>query len=215
MGSPPPSTRTIAARSRRLQSSVSASTARAGAARGFPPDYDGDYFFADYSQGFLRRIKQSGATWALAPASGQPNAQDWGTGYAAVTDALEGANGELYYLRQSPLGELRRIYYDYGALDAEPAALRGVRFVAGTPSPAHGAARFELSLDVDRDVELTVLDADGRRAATVLPAMRMNAGRHELRWDGRIAGRIAPSGVYFARLRVGSQALTRRFVWLR
>jgi len=43
----------------------------------------------------------------------------------------------------------------------------------------------------------------------------MAAGWHRLAWEGRSAagGRVA-AGVYFARLEVGSRALTRRIVLL-
>ena len=36
-----------------------------GAASPFPGEYDGDYFFSDYYQGFLRRLKGSGTSWLV------------------------------------------------------------------------------------------------------------------------------------------------------
>ena len=76
----------------------------------FPPEYDGDYFFAEYYQGFMRRVKESGGIWSPAPAPGQPNEDDWATGLSTPGDFLPGADGALYYLSQfGGGGTLRRI----------------------------------------------------------------------------------------------------------
>ena len=41
----------------------------------FPAEYEGDYFMSDYYEGFMRRIKFDGTSWAVAPAvAGQPSA---------------------------------------------------------------------------------------------------------------------------------------------
>ena len=49
---------------------------------GFPAEYEGDYFFSDYYAGFLRRLKGSGSSWAIAPpVPGQPGASNWGSGF--------------------------------------------------------------------------------------------------------------------------------------
>jgi len=66
----------------------------------FPPEYDGDYFFAEYYQGFLRRVKESGGVWSPAFAPGQPNDNDWATGISTPGDFLPGPDGALYYLSQ-------------------------------------------------------------------------------------------------------------------
>src|SRR5262249_40639359 len=67
----------------------------------FPADYDGDYFYAEYYQGFVRRIRNTGGSWAPAPAApGQPSPSDWANGIATVSDFAMGRDGALWYLRQ-------------------------------------------------------------------------------------------------------------------
>jgi cysteine-rich repeat protein len=87
----------------------------------FPPEYDGDYFFAEYYQGFVRRIEESGGgVWAPAPAPGQPNATDWATGINGPGDFQPGPDGALWYVSQGG-GALRRIRHMHcgdGILDA-------------------------------------------------------------------------------------------------
>jgi glucose/arabinose dehydrogenase len=67
----------------------------------FPPEYTGDGFYADYYQGFLRRIKKSGAVWITPPpVPGQPNANDWANGLQSPSDFQVGPDGALYYISQ-------------------------------------------------------------------------------------------------------------------
>ena len=87
----------------------------AGTPFDFGPSYEGDAFYLDYFAGQLRRLKNNGGSWSLAPSvPGQPNAQSWGTGFNAVTTMRMGADGALYYLQHpttyaSTGGFLRRI----------------------------------------------------------------------------------------------------------
>ncbi|MFM1871148.1 MAG: hypothetical protein RL398_570 [Planctomycetota bacterium] len=66
----------------------------------FGAAYEGNAFFLDYFGGQLRRLTQSGTTWSPAAAvPGQPNANDWGTGFFAVTALRQGPDGALYFVQ--------------------------------------------------------------------------------------------------------------------
>ncbi|MEC7724564.1 MAG: PQQ-dependent sugar dehydrogenase, partial [Planctomycetota bacterium] len=72
----------------------------AGSPYDFGSNYEGDAFYLDYFAGVLRRIKQNGASWNLAPAvPGQPTSQAWGTGFNGTTAMRMGADGALYFLQ--------------------------------------------------------------------------------------------------------------------
>ena len=61
-------------------------------------------------------------------------------------------------------------------------------------------------------MELSIYDVAGRLTAKLLDEPR-EAGPHSIRWDGRdSADRIAPAGVYFARLRSQEGAAVRKLV---
>jgi len=85
----------------------------------WPKEYFGDYFFTDYFQGFVRRLKRKkDGNWATpAKVSGQPDSLNWATDLKSVPDAFVGADGALYYLRQfddkftPQSGQLRRIVF--------------------------------------------------------------------------------------------------------
>ena len=56
---------------------------------------------------------------------------------------------------------------------------------------------------------MSVVDVQGREVWSS-PARRHGAGRWALAWDGRTANGQAGSGLYFARVSVGSRQYLRR-----
>lgn len=84
-----------------------------------------------------------------------------------------------------------------------------------TPNPAHDGTLFRVGLPREASVSFVLFDLRGRNvrdlARGVLPA-----GEHLVRWDGRDrAGALAPSGLYFYRLRVEDRVLSGRMVMAR
>lgn len=99
----------------------------ASAVNGFPPSYEGDYFFSDYTTGYLWRLKRGTGGWAVAASvPGQPSSQHWGTGFDTVPDYLQGPDGGLWYCSQSS-GEVRRV------VSALPDTIRPARVVLEDP----------------------------------------------------------------------------------
>jgi glucose/arabinose dehydrogenase len=181
---------------------------------GFPAACDGSFFLADYEQGFIRRLTLQGGSWLPAALPGQPG--DFGSGFNSITDGAEGPDGTLYYTRQSPLGEVRRIWYDTGPVAVEAGARSGARLDPPAPMPARGRVRLGFTLDRERAVSVDLIDAQGRRVRTLLGTTRLDPGRHEVVWDGlETDGSAAPPGMYFARLDGAGPEQVRRFVWLR
>jgi hypothetical protein len=86
--------------------------------------------------------------------------------------------------------------------------------LAVQPNPALGRCVLQFSLAAPAQGSLTLFDASGRKIRT-LESGEFARGVHAPRWDGRDdAGRSAPEGIYFAKLRVGSEVQTRRFALL-
>jgi len=83
------------------------------------------------------------------------------------------------------------------------------------PNPARGSTVLAFSLRDPGAAELSVVDAAGRRVATLVTG-RQASGRHEIRWAGRDArGRPLPSGVYFVALEVGDARDLRKVTLIR
>jgi len=73
----------------------------------------------------------------------------------------------------------------------------------------------KFTLAEQSDVSVTILDAGGR-SLRVLEMRPLAAGPQSVGWDGLdLAGRKAPSGVYFARVAAGSWRTTLRLVLVR
>ena len=99
----------------------------------------------------------------------------------------------------------------HGTLDVggEPAPER-LRFAAPIPNPAPGAVSLSLDVPGAGDLAVDVLDAQGRRVAT-LERGSAGPGRRAITWSGRTGtGHRAAPGAYFVRARMaGRQAATR------
>jgi len=82
-----------------------------------------------------------------------------------------------------------------------------------SPNPAFGATRIDFAVARAGVVRLSVLDVAGRERA-VLARGTYPAGRHTLRWDGRIGGAKAAAGIYFLRFEGAGQTRVKRLVML-
>ena len=79
--------------------------------------------------------------------------------------------------------------------------------LAALPNPSRGAATLAFALPTPQTVTIGVYDVTGRRVRA-LASSRLMVGAQHVTWDGHDDdGRVAPSGVYFAR--VESPSLTR------
>jgi glucose/arabinose dehydrogenase len=75
--------------------------------------------------------------------------------------------------------------------------------------------KLEMALARAGTVSLDVFDPSGRRVRT-LTRGPMPAGRSPARWDGKLeSGRLAPSGVYFIKLRTDDGSLMKQVVLVR
>jgi len=83
------------------------------------------------------------------------------------------------------------------------------------PNPARHHVSFELALPKEANVNLAIFDVQGRHVYTMVDR-RIEAGYHQVRWDGAEGGTGGGSGIYFARLLVdGRPFAQRRIVMLR
>jgi hypothetical protein len=83
------------------------------------------------------------------------------------------------------------------------------------PNPSTGNVRLSFQLHATSRVHLAIYDLQGRKIATLAEEVR-EAGEHSEVWSGRSStGAMAPTGVYIARLQVGSESIVRRIVRMR
>jgi glucose/arabinose dehydrogenase len=186
--------------------------APAGAARPFPPEYEGNLLVADYNAGEMRRLVFNGSSWQVAaPVPNQPNSITWATGLNAASDYAIGPDGSLWYCRQfgglGDAGEVRRI------VNLSPAAVgddaeTGFALGPVRPNPASRVAQVDYHVAYQARVRLAVVDLQGREVAVLVDGIE-TPGRHTAVW--RSNGR---PGVYFFRLQSGTTLQTRRFALL-
>jgi len=100
-----------------------------------------------------------------------------------------------------------------GPVSAAAAAVLVSDITLLSPNPAFGVTRIDFAVARAGAVRLSVLDIAGRERA-VLARGVYPAGRHTLRWDGRIGGAKAAAGIYFLRFEGPGQTRVKRLVML-
>jgi glucose/arabinose dehydrogenase len=187
----------------------------------FPPEYEGNIFLGESTQGFLRRLTFNGASWQVADSvPGQPSAEDWGRDYDGVTSYAVGPDGALWYAKyaerySSRTGEIRRIRW-VGTASTPRDAGAGLRLDRPVPSPAREHAALAWTQPRESVVTLDAFDVTGARVRRIVARVRFGAGRHAASWDlaDERGARVAP-GVYFVTLAVDTgERSTRRLVVL-
>jgi hypothetical protein len=84
------------------------------------------------------------------------------------------------------------------------------------PNPFNPETRVLLRITEPGPVSLTVLDANGRRIRTLIPAAAREAGSYDLRWDATDeTGRAVPCGVYVILLRAGKTVSSQKVLYLK
>jgi hypothetical protein len=83
------------------------------------------------------------------------------------------------------------------------------------PNPSSDQSRLDYTLANAGHVDIAVYDVAGRRVRSLDAGLR-EAGQHAVSWDGRLdRGIESPSGVYFIRIKAGTQSMTARVVRMR
>ena len=85
--------------------------------------------------------------------------------------------------------------------------------LASHPNPTHGPLTVNFDLETEENVVLALYDVSGREVRTLAKG-RFAAGPNRVAWDGKDdRGRVAPPGVYLARLK-GSRTTASQTVVL-
>ena len=128
-------------------------------------------------------------------------------------DILAGRAYVVVHTFTYPGGELRgQIVPSPLSVSVEPGARTELQLAAPTPNPSHGAVDLEIDLPRPTIAQLSIVDAGGRRIASVLNGP-FPAGAHRVRWDGRDAnGRRVPAGLLWAVLDANGERRVRKWV---
>ncbi len=79
------------------------------------------------------------------------------------------------------------------------------------PNPFNPLTKLAFELPHAALVQLDIYDLRGRLVRTLVNGQQMDAGRHEINWQGKDnTGRSVSGGVYFYRIHAGEYAMTKR-----
>jgi hypothetical protein len=143
---------------------------------------------------------------------------EFGLGDAAVVDTLEirwplGLVERATDVAADQFLEVREGVWT-GIAGAVAAGDRAVLH-GNSPNPFNPVTLIQYELPTAGRVDLAVYDLSGRLVRTLVAAELLDAGRQTAPWNGRDDDdRTVASGVYFYRLEVGGEVLTKRMVLL-
>ena len=102
-----------------------------------------------------------------------------------------------------------------GIQDDSPALPEEFVLEGNYPNPFNPTTNIRFALPESGAISMAVYDILGREVA-VLVNQEMNAGWHEVQWDGRsYSGATVPSGVYLVRLAMGAEVQVHRVTLLK
>lgn len=87
---------------------------------------------------------------------------------------------------------------------------------ANYPNPFNPSTNFNFTLPIDKKVSVKIYDIMGRLVSTLVNDQLLNAGTHEVTWNGRDAtGQTAASGQYIYTLEYGNFRQSRTMILLK
>jgi hypothetical protein len=83
------------------------------------------------------------------------------------------------------------------------------------PNPFNNSTSFRFTIPAELETSLKIYDVSGQHVKTLMEG-EQSAGSYNLSWDSRSdAGTRVPSGIYFAKLSVGSEEATHKLTLIR
>ena len=116
-------------------------------------------------------------------------------------------DGSPFYVADSPVLQW------LGVLDAGPISRRsGASLALPWPNPASIDVEIAFTVPAEARARVRIYDLGGRCVRELVDGT-LPGGPHRLSWDRRSSrGAVAPPGLYFLELKLGSERLTRRIV---
>jgi len=172
------------------------------------PAEQGAYFFADYCSGQVWSLRYDGVNPAVVTERTAEFGAAAGLGKAPVAIGQD-AYGEMYLVDRGvgSDGEVWAVLPTGTGVGPMPHPT--LELGPLKPNPFASQVTFDVKLQSAGKLEARVTDARGRRVALLASGPR-EAGAYTLHWDGLGSdGRRAPSGVYYVRVSLDDQAMTR------
>ncbi len=180
-----------------------------------------DFGSSGLFDGYLYALLRDGRVLRLLPDGSH---EDFATGILpgvlakgpVRNDLRFDVEGNVLFLSDALRSRIYAIRSDVGVSVDEDVAPASTALEGNYPNPFNPKTTLRFSLAERTQVELAIYSVTGRRVRTLADGSMMEAGVHELEWDGRNErGERASTGVYFARMKAGSESFTRKMVLLK
>ncbi len=168
-------------------------------------------FVYDGNNNYMDQIEPNGDAFMIfgndAPSFGTSVAYENET-YKTVGSSFEFAglaNGD--FTKDDVMAKILDFFDVYNAW-TDVQEIDAVAFaISAYPNPSYGQINFEIQLEADADVSLDIYDLFGRKVSA-LTNEGLSEGSHSVKW----LAHDVEAGVYFYKLKVGTQLLTRKLI---
>ena len=93
---------------------------------------------------------------------------------------------------------------------------KGISLSQNYPNPFNGLTSISFSLELAKEVSLNIYNILGQKVSTILNSSLMSSGHHIVQWDGKNEENIdVASGIYFYKLEVEDETVTKKMVFLK
>ena len=177
--------------------------------------------FTDYNAALIKPTHQGACLFDNGDHAGTPENT---TIRASVTGGARGGGGSNFTGSWSGTGSLcpvcppelaQRLGASDGLAYSQSAGIIAPRVLSLSsprPSPSHGSVGFMVGVPSEGNLRLRIFDVRGRLVATIRD-QHESTGWREITWDGRVqSGHLVPAGIYFAKVELSGQSLTRKFI---
>jgi len=186
--------------------------------RGSIPSIQGRYFFADFCSNHIYSFLYTGGSVTELTDRTAELAPGGGLSIGAIAGFGQDATGELYIVDRADAvsGEIYKLIDPTSGVDPTPAPQARFEVSPATPNPFTEAIDFDVHSAAGGTMKVEVFDAAGRLVRTVAENATIPAGTKSMSWNGRMdGGQAAPSGIYFLRVELNSEARSQRVTLVR
>jgi hypothetical protein len=164
--------------------------------------------------------------------AGNQNSQDVITPLGGATAVFNYTPSEIAAIRYDS-GTYKMLYYAFGLEGINPLSTyagrdtvlaRSLEWTCGImpgveedslPNPFNNSISFRFTIPATSETSLKIYDVTGQLVKTLMEG-EQSAGSYNLSWDSRSnAGTLTPSGIYFAKLSVGSEVGHQKLTLIR
>jgi len=175
-------------------------------ASGFPVEFDGVYFYADFFHGWIRYLRMEFGKWV---------SREFGTGFVMPVDAMLMQDGSIYILEfGTALSKI--VYIRPDPIEGDIGMGKKLRLNKNFPNPFNPVTIISYELYGNANINIEVYDILGSHVRTLINNQYQQSGSYSIKWDGlNKLDQTVASGVYIYTINAGNFTQSRKMLFIK